>query len=66
MSYTAICASLREERKNADIDLADRARREYGSEFEVNFSYRCSKTNSQVVMTKASAIAKEYKRLHTL
>ncbi|KAJ7092236.1 hypothetical protein C8R44DRAFT_891279 [Mycena epipterygia] len=66
MSYTAICASLREERKNADIDLADRARRDYGEEFEVIFSYRCSKTNTRVVMTKASAIAKEYKRLHAL
>ncbi|KAJ6622747.1 hypothetical protein B0H10DRAFT_2214073 [Mycena sp. CBHHK59/15] len=66
MSYTAICASLRKERKNADQNLADRARLEYGEEFEVKFSYRCSKTNAQVVMSKASSIAKEYKRLHAL
>ncbi|KAF8150530.1 hypothetical protein K438DRAFT_1733526 [Mycena galopus ATCC 62051] len=63
MSYTAICTTLRNERKSADEDLVVRARQEYGEEFEVKFSYRCSKTNARVVMTKASSIAKEYKRL---
>ncbi|KAJ7935694.1 hypothetical protein B0H13DRAFT_487507 [Mycena leptocephala] len=66
MSYTAICTALRNERKNADKDLAEQARQEYGEEFESKFSYRCSKTNARVVMTKASAIAKEYKRLQGL
>ncbi|KAJ7469077.1 hypothetical protein FB451DRAFT_1091810 [Mycena latifolia] len=66
MSYTAICGSLRRERKKTDEALVERARLEYGDEFAVIFSYRCSKTNTQVVMTKASSIAKEYRRLHTL
>jgi hypothetical protein len=66
MSYTAICASLRNDRKNADEELANRARLEYGEEFDAKFSYRCSKTGNRVVMTKASSIAKEYKRLCAL
>ncbi|KAJ7908586.1 hypothetical protein B0H13DRAFT_2331240 [Mycena leptocephala] len=66
MSYTAICTALRNERKNADKDLAEQARQEYGEEFESKFSYRCSKTNARVVMSKASSIAKEYKRLQGL
>jgi hypothetical protein len=66
MSYTAICARLRNDRKNADEELVKQAKLEYGEEFGVTFSYRCSKTNAQVVMSKASAIAKEYKRLHAL
>ncbi|KAJ7089344.1 hypothetical protein B0H15DRAFT_800670 [Mycena belliarum] len=65
MSYTAICADLRMERKKADDDLAAQARAEYGEEFKVKFSYRCSKTNARVAMTKSSAIAKEYRRLHS-
>ncbi|KAF8211846.1 hypothetical protein K438DRAFT_1805455 [Mycena galopus ATCC 62051] len=66
MSYTAICAALRKERKGEDEELAAKARQEYGDEFEVKFSYRDSKTNSQKVMSKASSIAKEYKRLRGL
>jgi hypothetical protein len=66
MSYTAICASLRNDRKNADEELANRARLEYGEEFDAKFSYRCSKTGNRVVMTKASSIAKEYKHLCAL
>ncbi|KAF8199330.1 hypothetical protein K438DRAFT_1516533, partial [Mycena galopus ATCC 62051] len=66
MSYTAICAALRNERKNTDKELADQARKEYGEEFESQFSYRSSKTNARVVMTKNSSIAKEYKRLKGL
>ncbi|KAJ7093977.1 hypothetical protein B0H15DRAFT_799017 [Mycena belliarum] len=65
MSYTAICAYLRMERKKADEDLAEQARAEYGAEFKVKFSYRCSKTNARVAMTKSSAIAKEYRRLRS-
>ncbi|KAJ7656374.1 hypothetical protein DFH06DRAFT_1199376 [Mycena polygramma] len=53
-----------EERKTADQALANQAKQEYGDNFQSTFSYRCSKTNSQVVMSKASSIAKEYKRLH--
>ncbi|KAJ7656370.1 hypothetical protein DFH06DRAFT_1199385 [Mycena polygramma] len=64
MSYTAVCATLRKERKTADQALANQAKQEYGDNFQSTFSYRCSKTNSQVVMSKASSIAKEYKRLH--
>ncbi|KAJ6464173.1 hypothetical protein C8R47DRAFT_1026360 [Mycena vitilis] len=63
MSYTAICAAIRSERKDVDRDLAAQARREYGADFNSKFSYRCSKTNTRVVMTKDSSIAKEYKRL---
>lgn len=66
MTYTAICNSLRDGRKNADEELAKRARREYGEEFEAKFSYRTSRSSTRVVMTKASAIAKEYRRLHSL
>ncbi|KAJ7617640.1 hypothetical protein DFH06DRAFT_1483471 [Mycena polygramma] len=66
MSYTAICAAIRSERKTADRDLAAQARREYGVDFDSQFSYRCSKTNTRVVMTKDSSIAKEYKRLQGL
>ncbi|KAJ7652341.1 hypothetical protein DFH06DRAFT_534806 [Mycena polygramma] len=66
MSYTAICAAIRSERKNVDRDLAAQARREYGADFNSKFSYRCSKTNTRVVMTKDSSIAKEYKRLQSL
>ncbi|KAJ7364269.1 hypothetical protein DFH08DRAFT_682047, partial [Mycena albidolilacea] len=66
MSYTAICATLRNEHKDANKDLADLARQEYGDDFESTFSYRCSKTNTRVVMTKASSIAKEYKHLKGL
>jgi hypothetical protein len=66
MSDTAICGQLRHNRKNSDDELAERARLEYGDNFVVKFSYRCSKTNSRKVMTKPSAIAKEYKRLSTL
>ncbi|KAK6969682.1 hypothetical protein R3P38DRAFT_2587441, partial [Favolaschia claudopus] len=66
MSYTAICTVLRDERKASDEELAQRARLEYGDEFEVKFSYRSSKMSRRVVMTNASAIAKEYKRLRNL
>ncbi|KAJ7210193.1 hypothetical protein C8J57DRAFT_1098284 [Mycena rebaudengoi] len=66
MSYTAICASLRETRKAADEELAIRAKEEYGDEFKVKFSYRCSRKNQLVVMSKPSAIAKEYRRLQSL
>jgi hypothetical protein len=66
MSYTAICGALRNERKKSDQSLADQAMLEYGEDFESKFSYRCSKTNCRVVMTKASSIAKEYKRLKGL
>ncbi|KAJ7691886.1 hypothetical protein B0H17DRAFT_1179431 [Mycena rosella] len=58
--------ALREERKNADSELANRARLEYGEVFKLKFSYRCSRTNARVVMTKATSIAKEYKRLQSL
>ncbi|KAJ7115605.1 hypothetical protein C8R43DRAFT_114788 [Mycena crocata] len=64
MSYTAICNQLRHERKDADQNLADQARRQYGADFGDTFKYRCSKTNSWVIMSKASSIAKEYKQLH--
>ncbi|KAJ7107692.1 hypothetical protein C8R44DRAFT_637027 [Mycena epipterygia] len=66
MSYTAICASLREDRKKADTNLAARARLEYGDDFDKTFYYRCTKTNTRVVMSKDSVIAKEYKRIHPL
>ncbi|KAF7363740.1 hypothetical protein MSAN_01031800 [Mycena sanguinolenta] len=66
MSYTAICAALRKERKGGDKELAAKAREEYGDEFKVKFSYWDSKTNTQKVMSKASSIAKEYKRLKGL
>ncbi|KAF7341066.1 hypothetical protein MSAN_02092700 [Mycena sanguinolenta] len=66
MSYTAICAALRKERKGGDEELAAKARQEYGDEFKVKFSYRDSKTDTQKVMSKASSIAKEYKRLKGL
>jgi hypothetical protein len=39
---------------------------EYGIDFDTTFSYRCSRTNARVVMSKASATVKEYKRLCAL
>ncbi|KAJ6511065.1 hypothetical protein C8R45DRAFT_814004 [Mycena sanguinolenta] len=66
MSYTAICAALRKARKDEDKELASKAREEYGDEFDVIFSSRDSKTNTQKVMSKTSSIAKEYKRLEGL
>ncbi|KAJ6448826.1 hypothetical protein C8R45DRAFT_225097 [Mycena sanguinolenta] len=66
MSYTAICTALRKERKGGDAELAAKARQEYGDQFEVIFSYRDTKTGTQKVMSKSSAIAKEYKRLKGL
>lgn len=63
MPYTAICAKLRKDRKNINEELAARARKEYGEDFETTFSYRNSKTNARVVKFTASSIAKEYKRL---
>ncbi|KAJ7225304.1 hypothetical protein GGX14DRAFT_348899, partial [Mycena pura] len=66
LSYTAICARLRNERKSTDKELAEQARQEYGSEFEGKFRYRCSRTNTWVVMTKDSSIAKEYKHIRNL
>ncbi|KAK6987429.1 hypothetical protein R3P38DRAFT_2499831, partial [Favolaschia claudopus] len=64
LSYTSINNQLRDERKAADEDLAQQARLEYGDEFAHKFSYRCSKTGQRVVMSKASAIAREYRRLN--
>ena len=66
MSYTAICTALRKERKGEDAELAAKARQEYGDEFEIKFSYRDTKTGTRKVMSKASSIAKEYKRLKGL
>ncbi|KAF8179761.1 hypothetical protein K438DRAFT_1603504 [Mycena galopus ATCC 62051] len=66
MSYTAICTRLRKERMDADDELVKQAMLEYGKDFDTTFSYRCSRTNDRVVMSKASAIAKEYKRLRAL
>jgi hypothetical protein len=66
MSYTAICTHLRKERMDADDELVRKAKLEYGTDFDTTFSYRCSRTNTRVVMSKASAIAKEYKRLRAL
>ncbi|KAF8170853.1 hypothetical protein K438DRAFT_1613494, partial [Mycena galopus ATCC 62051] len=66
MSYTAICTRLRKERMGADDELVKQAKLEYGKDFDTTFSYRCSRTNERVVMSKASAIPKEYKRLRAL
>ncbi|KAJ6631662.1 hypothetical protein B0H10DRAFT_1979704 [Mycena sp. CBHHK59/15] len=66
MTYTAICDCLRKERKNEDKILAARARQEYGDSFDAKFSYRSSRSGGRIVMTKDTAIAKEYKRLNDL
>ncbi|KAJ7236080.1 hypothetical protein B0H12DRAFT_1191114 [Mycena haematopus] len=66
MSYTAICARLRDDRKDADTKLADKARQEFGEEFEAKFRYRCSKTNTMKVMTSTNKIAKHYRQLRDL
>jgi hypothetical protein len=51
---------------DADDELVKQAKLEYDKDFDTTFSYRCSRTNERVVMSKASAIAKEYKRLRAL
>ncbi|KAJ6595983.1 hypothetical protein B0H10DRAFT_2089476 [Mycena sp. CBHHK59/15] len=66
MTYTAICDCLRKERKNEDKILAARARQEYGDSFDAKFSYRSSRSGGRIVMTKDTAIAKDYKRLNDL
>ncbi|KAJ7875079.1 hypothetical protein B0H13DRAFT_1632850 [Mycena leptocephala] len=66
ISYTAICTSLRHERKRLGEAIAAQPRAEYGGDFESKFSYRCSRRNDVVVMTKASAIAKQYKLLQSV
>ena len=64
MSYTAVCRALRADRKKEDAALAERARKEYGDDFKYKFQYRSSKHGDHRAMTKDSAIAKEYRRLH--
>ncbi|KAJ7651101.1 hypothetical protein FB45DRAFT_780421 [Roridomyces roridus] len=63
MSYTAICKTLRENRQGDDEETVERIRREYGDSFKTTFTYRCSRTKGEVVMSKASAIVKHYERL---
>ncbi|KAJ7620189.1 hypothetical protein FB45DRAFT_754815 [Roridomyces roridus] len=63
MSYTAICKSLRKDRQGDDEEMVERIRREYGDSFQTTFTYRCSRTKQEVVMSKARAIIKHYERL---
>lgn len=62
MTYTAIVKRLRDTRKQADIDLAARASREYGVQFGDNFTY--VQGGKTVVMSHPTAIAKQYRKLH--
>ncbi|KAG2098263.1 uncharacterized protein F5147DRAFT_816123, partial [Suillus discolor] len=59
LKFTAIVHRLREERKEANFALVERAREEYRSDFF--FTYR--KGGEEHTMTRPSAIAKKYKEL---
>lgn len=61
MTFTAIVAELRRQRKNDKQDLVARAHQEYGDTFDSNFSYR--KGNDTFVMSDPSAICRRYKEL---
>ena len=62
MSYKAICEKMKKGRMaNDEIDAA-RAKEEYGDRFESTFTYR--RGRDHFVMTKVSAIAKQYRTLH--
>ncbi|KAG2739599.1 hypothetical protein P692DRAFT_201729417 [Suillus brevipes Sb2] len=61
MTFTAIVAELRRQRKNDKQDLVARAHQEYGDTFDSNFSYR--KGNDTLIMTDPSAICRRYKQL---
>lgn len=62
MTYTAIVKRLRDMRKQADIDLAAQARREYGVRFGDDFTY--VQGGKTVVMSHPAVIAKQYRKLH--
>lgn len=61
MSFTAIVAALRKQRKNNKQDIVAHAREEFGESFDKLFSYR--KGNNMYVMADASAVARRYQKL---
>lgn len=61
MTFTAIVAELRRQRKNDKQNLVARAHQEFGDTFDSNFSYR--KGNETCVMSDPSAICRRYKEL---
>jgi len=63
MSYTAICKALKEERVAANRRLTEQAKDEYGGEFSSIFEYR--RGGEHLVKNKQSAIARQYRSLHT-
>ncbi|KII83179.1 hypothetical protein PLICRDRAFT_119756 [Plicaturopsis crispa FD-325 SS-3] len=62
MSYTKIASILRQQRMQADQEIVERAKAEYGDEFDVVFSYR--KGNTHRVMTDPASIASKYRSRH--
>jgi hypothetical protein len=63
LSFTAIAARLTTERVKENQILAERARAEYGADFESQFSYR--KGSVHKVMKDPTMIAKRYRQLHS-
>jgi hypothetical protein len=61
MSFTAVVAELRKQRKNNNQHIVALAHKEFGELFDSNFSYR--KGGDSYVMADASAIARQYQRL---
>ena len=61
LMYTAIVDRLAQARKENDIEMASRAKREYGDEFSKVFCYK--KNGACFVKVKACDIAKQYRKL---
>ena len=64
MAYTTIVAQLAKQREAVDFALAQKAREEYGGDFESEFSYR--RGSEVIVMTKPAVIARHYRTLQGL
>jgi hypothetical protein len=63
LSYTTILQMLQEERKKEDGKIAEQAKAEYGSQFDLVFSYRKGKDGEKHVLSKPADIAKKYRKL---
>jgi len=61
MKFTTIIQKLREVRKSAHAYAVQQARKEFGAEFNAQFTYR--RGDQDYVMTRPSAIVKRYTEL---
>lgn len=63
-SYTVVLKALRQQRQNADVEDAAKARIQYNTAetFAKHFSYR--KGNRQILLTSTTTIARQFRKMN--